>query len=73
MCEAHTAADVSALFPEGNFSQVAFIKENEIGGWVGTRTPDPLIKSQLLYQLSYTPEPIRNAQGLVTPAVRRGT
>ena len=25
------------------------------GGRMGTRTPDPLIKSQLLYQLSYAP------------------
>ena len=25
------------------------------GGRTGTRTPDPLIKSQLLYQLSYAP------------------
>uniref|UniRef100_E6PLH3 Uncharacterized protein n=1 Tax=mine drainage metagenome TaxID=410659 RepID=E6PLH3_9ZZZZ len=27
-----------------------------IGGGTGTRTQDLLIKSQLLYQLSYTPE-----------------
>ena len=25
------------------------------GGYRGSRTPDPLIKSQLLYQLSYVP------------------
>jgi hypothetical protein len=29
-----------------------------IGGRTRTRTLDPLIKSQLLYQLSYAPEPI---------------
>ena len=27
--------------------------KNNKGGSVGARTPDPLIKSQLLYQLSY--------------------
>ena len=27
----------------------------KFGGRTGIRTPDPLIKSQLLYQLSYAP------------------
>ena len=30
-------------------------KSNSYGRRTGTRTPDPLIKSQLLYQLSYAP------------------
>ena len=33
-----------------------------IGRRVGVRTPDPLIKSQLLYQLSYAPILIRYAE-----------
>ena len=41
----------------GDICNVLKNKE-ESGGWARTRTVDPLIKSQLLYQLSYTPEPI---------------
>jgi hypothetical protein len=33
------------------------------GGCSRTRTCDPLIKSQLLYQLSYTPIPPRRRRG----------
>lgn len=35
------------------------ISKGDIGGRTRTRTLDPLIKSQLLYQLSYAPAPIR--------------
>ena len=42
--------------------------EESNGGRTRTRTWDPLIKSQLLYQLSYAPEP-----GLAWPErVRKG-
>jgi hypothetical protein len=34
-----------------------------IGGRTRTRTLDPLIKSQLLYQLSYAPGPLAVARG----------
>ena len=37
------------------FSRLTSILSYYLGGPVGTRTPDPLIKSQLLYQLSYRP------------------
>ena len=40
---------------------------------LGIRTPDPLIKSQLLYQLSYTPVPrIRRLPGAHAPRRQRG-
>ena len=46
-----TPAKKTALhYPENRF---------EYGRRVGVRTPDPLIKSQLLYQLSYAPIIIR--------------
>ncbi len=37
------------------------IGDREIGGRTRTRTLDPLIKSQLLYQLSYAPQPLAEA------------
>jgi hypothetical protein len=36
---------------------------DKIGGRTRTRTLDPLIKSQLLYQLSYAPAPSRSESG----------
>ena len=34
---------------------IAYVSLEKVGGRTGARTPDPLIKSQLLYQLSYAP------------------
>ena len=38
-------------------SRVSLIAEDYFGGRSRTRTYDPLIKSQLLYHLSYAPVP----------------
>ena len=46
--------------PEGSpFVCIAVVPFGGNGGRTRTRTLDPLIKSQLLYQLSYAPIPIR--------------
>ena len=42
-------------------------QEPWIGGCVGTRTLDPLIKSQLLYHLSYAPDPGGSLAKLTRP------
>jgi hypothetical protein len=42
--------------PSGTPRVVFFLSLDLIGGRTRTRTWDPLIKSQLLYQLSYAPE-----------------
>ena len=39
------------------------------GGRTGTRTLDPLIKSQLLYQLSYAPGSIINTANVILTGV----
>src|SRR5689334_10300048 len=49
--------------PKGNSSRSLNFREN--GGCSRIRTYDPLIKSQLLYQLSYTP--IRRSEALASP------
>jgi hypothetical protein len=44
--------------PENCKAKISFCNFNAlIGGRTRTRTLDPLIKSQLLYQLSYAPQP----------------
>jgi hypothetical protein len=40
------------------------------GGAKGTRTPDPLLAKQVLFQLSYSPE-LRRSKGTCGPARQR--
>jgi hypothetical protein len=47
-----------------NFSITPDAGGGRNGGWARTRTVDPLIKSQLLYQLSYTPKPFQSSPGV---------
>jgi hypothetical protein len=43
--------------PEGWLAETWLAQRVKIGGRTRARTWDPLIKSQLLYQLSYAPAP----------------